>query len=321
MKKRAGMRELFTLEGSDAPVRGTYHKPAGGENGFRSHSIQTRNIGILFLNSLSPTRAAHGDSAVFWADSFAQAGYPAIRIDLPGFGDSAGEPPPELLRFINTGSYAGLVAAKTSEVAERFGLSGVVIVGLCAGAVSAVFSASAAKECKGLILLDPYFHLPFKPRSKLWYKLTGRISRSLPGRLTIAGYSRMKTAWRALLGDLPPENANLPLLDCWRSLSANGLPMLVFKAAGATANGEFDYLAFLRKKAGRNSQLAVKTIEGAGHTFSNAVGRETVRCESLDWLNVHFSQAEREDGVTAKSGQGRALGEVLPESANMHAHA
>lgn len=290
MNREIESRELIVLEGAGSIARGTYHKPYREGSQWQSHSPGSVRVGILFLNSLSPTRAAHGDSAVYWADSLAQCGYPAFRIDMPGFGDSEGEPPSDLLKFINTGGYASLVSGKAAEIVERFGLSGVIIVGLCAGAVSALFAAESCSQCKGLILMDPYFQLPLKSRSRLWQTLTGRISRSSPGRLISAAYDKIKAAWVFLRGERPPENANLPLLSAWKTLSAKGLPMLIFKAPGTKSRGgEFDYLRYLLRGADRGSQVVVKVIDGAGHTFSNTIGRTAVRHQTIAWLNEYFS--------------------------------
>ena len=71
MNEATETRQLITLHGVGGLVRGTYHK-ADGE------SSEAQRVGILILNSLSPTRAAAGDSAVYWADSFARSGYPAF---------------------------------------------------------------------------------------------------------------------------------------------------------------------------------------------------------------------------------------------------
>ena len=153
MNEGTETRQLITLRGLGGVVRGTYHRPHGERS-------EARRTGVLILNSLSPTRAAAGDSAVYWAESLARSGYPAFRLDMPGFGDSDGNPPPDLLKFINTGGYGPIASSLMRELSERFSLSGVVVVGLCAGAVSALYTAAASKECRGLVLMDPYFYLP-----------------------------------------------------------------------------------------------------------------------------------------------------------------
>ena len=114
---------------------------------------QPNRIGVVFLNHGFLPRTAPGDSAVYWADSFASCGYPSFRFDLPGLGDSDGDVPAQMLDFINAGGYAPVLSATVKELVERFNLSGIVIMGHCAGAVTALYTAAAAtKECKGLVL-------------------------------------------------------------------------------------------------------------------------------------------------------------------------
>jgi pimeloyl-ACP methyl ester carboxylesterase len=275
-------RQLITLHGLGGLVRGTHHQAEGA-------STERERTGILILNSLSPTRAAAGDSAVYWADSFAKSGYPTFRIDMPGFGDSDGNPPPELLTFINSGGYGPIASALMRELSEQFGLSGVIVVGLCAGAVSALYTAGASKQCRGLVLLDPYFHLPLPARSWLWQKLTGRISRTALGRLVTRGYDRFTDLRLSLRRNPMPENANLPLLRCWKMVASARLPILLLKAPTTKPRGEeFDYLKYICEQAGSNSRVVVKVVEGAGHTFSNRVGRDGVRQVAEGWLNLYF---------------------------------
>jgi pimeloyl-ACP methyl ester carboxylesterase len=282
MNKATETRQLITLHGVGGIVRGTYHK-ADGE------SSEAQRIGVLILNSLSPTMAAAGDSAVYWADSFARSGYPAFRLDMPGFGDSDGNPPAELLKFINTGGYGPIASALMRELSERFGLSGVVVVGLCAGAVSALYTAAASKECRGLVLMDPYFHLPIPPPSWIWQKLTGRVSRTALGRLISKGYDRFADLRLYLRRNPMPDNANFPLLRCWKTFASTGLPILLLKAPATKPRGEeFDYLKYILERAGSNSRVVVKVVEGAGHTFSNRVGRAGVQQLTESWLNLYF---------------------------------
>src|ERR1700690_2549332 len=123
-------RELITVDVGGICVRGTYHKSHEDGSGLGT----ANRIGVVFLNHGFLPRAAPGDSAVYWADSFASCGYPSFRFDLPGLGDSDGDIPAQMLDFINTGGYAPILSATVKELVERFNLSGVVTMGHCAGA-------------------------------------------------------------------------------------------------------------------------------------------------------------------------------------------
>lgn len=282
MNEATEVRRLITLHVLGRAVRGTYHTS-------QLESPGTKQLGVLILNSLSPSRAAAGDSAVYWADAFAKSGYPTFRLDMPGFGDSDGDPPPELLKFINTGGYGPIASALMRELSEQFDLSGLVVAGLCAGAVSALYTAAVSKDCRGLVLMDPYFHLPLPARSWLWQKLTGRISRTALGRIVSNGYDRVTDLRLYLRRNPMPENTNFPLLRCWMTVAPAGMPILLLKAPTTKPRGEeFDYVRYLVEQAGSNSRVVVKVVEGAGHTFSNRAGRAGVRELTEGWLNLYF---------------------------------
>ena len=86
-----------------------------------------------------------------------------------------------------------------------------------------------------------------------------------------------------------PENANHPLLKCWKAVAPTGLPILLLKAPTTKPRGEeFDYVRYLIEHAGRNSRVVVKVVEGAGHTFSNQTGRSGVRELTEGWLTLYF---------------------------------
>ncbi len=299
MKESIEARDLIVLDTSEGIIRGTYHKPH--EESFRaaSHPIPRKSIGFLFLTGLSATRASDGDAAVYWADSFAELGYSSFRLDLPGYGDSVADPPPDWLGFINQGGYAPIVSRNIRELMARFSLSGVVIVGHCAGAVSAVFTAATSRDCKGLVLLDPYFFLPpaIKQR-KIRRRLSLWLLQSNLGGLWRSIHELLKDARMLQRGNALPENANFSLLRCWAKLASTGLPILILRAPDRKTSGmrprvgEFDYVRYVLQLAGNNSDVVVKMAAGSNHGFSNSLGRVAVRHCVEDWLGGSFSSEE-----------------------------
>jgi pimeloyl-ACP methyl ester carboxylesterase len=266
--------------------------------------VTKNRIGIVFLNSLSLPRTATGDSAVFWAESFANFGFPSLRLDLPGLGDSGGAIPNELLNFINAGEYASIAATKIKELVERFGFSGVVLLGHCAGTVTAIHAAvGCINECKGLVLLDPYFHLPQAVRPMVRRGLSAWAMRSRFGGVISNIYDRARDLRRVVRGNALPGNANKKLLSCWKKLASTGLPILLFKAPARKAAGtkprvgEFDYLSHVLQLAGPGSQVLIELVEQTDHSFANRVGRAAVAGMTERWLQTYMAAGLREDAA------------------------
>jgi len=302
MLEAIGKRELIVLDGQGVCVRGTYHRPAdchlyslAGDSA--ASQTKLNRTGVLFVNSLSLPRAASGDSAVYWADSMAEHGYPAFRIDLPGLGDSEGEASPDLLDTISAGGLATVAAGAAKQLVQRFGLTGMAIFGHCAGAVSALFAGAASAECEGLILLDPYFHLPRATRPKVRQELSDWARRSRVGAFLSNGYDRARKLRLLLRGNSLPANANSALLARWKQVASGGLPILILKAPGIKAQGskprvgEFDYIDYAVKLAGRKSRVSVDFVESADHSFANCEGREAVERRIAGWLAAQFPLA------------------------------
>jgi pimeloyl-ACP methyl ester carboxylesterase len=295
-------RELIALDCLGSPILGTLHRPP--ERSFGPRAAGNAPIpGILFLNSLSLPRAATGDSAVHWADSCAEWGYPSFRLDLPGLGDSAADISMDLLDFINSGGYESIAASIVKELVQRMGLSGVVIIGHCAGSVSALFAAAACKECKGLILMDPYFHLPQMIRPTARRKLSEWARSSRIGAAASDIYDRWSDLLLLVRGERPPGNANFRLLKCWKQVTTTGMPVLLLKAPGLKASGtkprrgQFDYLKHVMKLAGKKEQVTIKLIEGTDHSFANRTGRAAVRLQIGSWLETYFPLSGSEENA------------------------
>jgi pimeloyl-ACP methyl ester carboxylesterase len=311
MNEMVETRELIMLDGHGVIIRGTYHKAHDDNPDTQLNLLRRDRVGVVFLNGLTATRAGHGDAVVYWADSLAERGYPSFRLDLPGHGDSEGDPPTEWLGLINMGGYASIASATIRELAARFNLSGVVIVGQCSGAVSAIYTAAAIRECVGLVLLDPYFHLTqsISPQVRGQLHLWALQSR-LGGALRKI-YGLLKEICLFFRGNVPPENANVPLLRCWKEVASSGRPILILKAPSVKADGmklrvgEFDYLKYVLGLAGRTSQVVVKVLDGADHAFASRPGRTAVRQNTEQWLNTFFPLIEYEQGVVSTLGSER----------------
>jgi pimeloyl-ACP methyl ester carboxylesterase len=296
-------RSLIVLDDLDVVIRGTHHRGHGNNIGSQLGPISKGCIGIVFLNGMYVTRAGNGDAAVYWADSFAKRGYPSFRIDFPGLGDSEGNPPTDWLGFVNRGGYASITSAAIAELTAQFQLSGVVIAGHCAGAVSAIYAAAITRECKGLVLMDPYFHLPQAEIPKIRKELNLWARRSRLGEILSRLFDFLKQMRLLLRRNGAPDNANFSLLRCWKELSSAGLPILILRAPGRRApgtkarTGEFDYLKHAVELAGQKGRIVVRVMDGANHSFSNYAGRVAVRQHTENWLNAFYPLTDSEENA------------------------
>jgi pimeloyl-ACP methyl ester carboxylesterase len=289
VQSTTGTREVVALTVSGICLRGVHHKACwpSGDN------VRNRRTGILLLNHGFLPKAAPGDSAVYWADALASSGYSCFRLDLPGLGDSDGEIPMPMLDFVNSGGYAPLLSAAVKELVQRFQLTGVVIVGHCASSVTALFTAAESKECKGVVLTDPYF-FRVNERTEVLRQLGRWASWSRVGSFVRKLYVHVKHIPLALCRGRLPKNANWELLACWRQLTTNGVPILILKAPTLAAEGfkartgEFDYLAYLQVHASPHSRTIIRYIEGTNHSFADKVGRAAVLEQTRRWLDSFF---------------------------------
>ena len=141
---RAGPTEAALTFGPRGELVGILARPRPGEPGPPDLAVVFLNAGIL--HRIGPNRMH-----VRLARAVAALGLPALRMDLPGIGDS---------RTLGTGASAldeNLLAIRAAfdllesrGVARRF-----VLFGLCSGAADAFRSACADPRVVGICLVDP----------------------------------------------------------------------------------------------------------------------------------------------------------------------
>jgi alpha-beta hydrolase superfamily lysophospholipase len=117
------------LRGAGEPVFGFFHPAAADAR---------RRSGVLFCPPFGWDEVCSYRSRRDWAQDLAQAGFPALRIDFPATGDSAGSPQDPALLSRWTTSLA-LAAEELRRIAE---VDRVAAVGVGAGGLAAIRAIS-----------------------------------------------------------------------------------------------------------------------------------------------------------------------------------
>lgn len=282
-------------------------------------------VGIIFFNSGFLPRTAAGDLFVHLADEFAAEGYPSFRADLPGLGDSEGDLPADtqnLFAALTRGSHGRAAGLLSSELVQDHKLHGMILAGLCGGAVTALFAAmgEGRAACRGIIQLDPSFVLvppleiaatckpggtmaaqraPRRRARDAYAKARVAFLQTRIGEFTHRAYSAVKPALvfvpklvRRLRGPRVPANANLRILNGWIDLLRGGMPMLTFMAGDQAKRTEkFDYLARINA-ACRTSRHKVVWIPDTTHSFVEGSGKSRTARECITWLRTTFPRVD-----------------------------
>lgn len=303
-------RQLLGVQVDGLTLRGTVHHKTAflRDPGERND----RPVGVLFLNPGYLPRSARGDLYVRLADQVARQGYPAFRFDLSGLGESEGELPDNVLPFfvkVQNGEYAVEVGQLVHEIVRQHGLGGIVLAGICGGAVTSLFAVrkSLPGDVRGLILLDPTFktfsaQLPPKaPKDGMagvWSdaisriqgthtRIRGKIVRTNIGERMSVAYAKLKKTARALLFNKLPANTNMSLIRCWQEQTGGGMPLLVFNADSEVRRlDEYDYSHYLLK--GSRDNISWINIEETNHSFLEGQAPKILQDTICHWLSTHF---------------------------------
>jgi alpha-beta hydrolase superfamily lysophospholipase len=285
-----------------------------------------RRIAFVLLNAGRAPRAGNSDLSTLLADHLASLGFPAFRVDLPGLGDSPG-PAPEADFFnrVLHGRNDQATDELVRSLCRTYGLEGVVLGGLCAGAVTSLRVASAApKGILGVLLLEPNFRVSVlvdtsaaaddkedrrRRRDRLLKKVRKHLSLTgslyfLTGENRVARILAPAQPWlrsrlTALVGHALPRDANIEMVICWGHVLGKKVPTLLVTAEGKVED-KFCSRILEGLPAVDRKMVSRVQIADTNHILTGGGARQIVLDEVGRWAQQQFPPTER---TTAPASQ------------------
>lgn len=298
------IQEQAYLLGPRRSLVGVYSRPPATEPAARP-TVVILNAGILH-------RVGANRLHVLIARALAALGFPVIRFDLSGIGDSA--PREDALPLLDA------ALADIREVLDELGsMNGArefVLVGLCSGAVHALLAAEADPRVKGIVLLDLFiprtrgFYIRHYMRRSMnfggvvrflmgrhpsWRRLRGRLNRALkPGDDTDVVTAR-------LLADFVRRTRT-----AFTNVVARQVSLLATFTSGLPTQHNYPG-QLLEAFPGVNfgNTLRIEYLKEADHTFSLARNQALLLSLIMEWIEAEFPAApavvERHSGPHSSS--------------------
>ncbi len=286
------MRRVDVVELEGERCVGTVHEPA----------TRSSRIGLLMLNPGYAPRDGQGGLAVKLCDALASRGVPCFRYDLPGLGDAPGPLPERMMQYfalVTRGDFTQLCARLVREVCAREQLDGVVLGGLCGGAVNALFaSAVEPKRIHGLLLLEPELYLSDdekrEPRAHPWLppRAAKQIDRVVTKLLSSWWWMKLLSLEHPLGRKLPlpreailsylvrhtslPDVTNVPLTLAWQRWVREGRPVLVITAQGKLRERFFERITDAALQGVTRKNYAHVRVPNTNHIFTTGGASDTV---------------------------------------------
>ncbi|MEC5397273.1 hydrolase 1, exosortase A system-associated [Uliginosibacterium sp. H1] len=261
------------------------------------------DCGVLVVVGGPQYRVGSHRQFVLLARALAEAGFPVMRFDFRGMGDSSGA----MRDFTRVGD--DIAVAIDAFLRESTGLRRVVLWGLCDGASASCFHMANDPRVAGAVLLNPWvrsdagearvmlkhYYLQRLMSPDFWRKLlsgrfrAGESLGSLGGMLRKASTASASGAGSDV-GKVDYSRA--PLVEgVPGGLSASGRPALVLLSGNDFVAAEFE-AAMDGSQSWRvltdTGHVRSRKLADANHTFSSAVWREDVFHATRSWLEKNI---------------------------------
>jgi exosortase A-associated hydrolase 1 len=225
------------------------------------------------------------------ARAVAAAGYPTLRFDVRGMGDSSGTPRP--FEALDDDIAAAIDALQRAQSSVRY----VVLWALCDGASAALLYLDRRSDprVRALCLLNPWvrspaslaqthvkhYYLQRLAQPAFWRKLlSGGVARRAAGEL----WSNLRLARGAGGANVSPVSFAQRMAAAWTVFT--GETLLVLSSDDYTAREFDDHARASPHWRGLLDRPSVTRLDmaGATHTFANAADRSRVESATLKWL-------------------------------------
>jgi exosortase A-associated hydrolase 1 len=261
--------------------------------GILSRPTHARDTGVVILIGGPQYRAGGHRQYVLLARALAAAGYPVLRFDYRGNGDSGGE----RRTYENVSDD---IAAAVDELQIRVpGLRQVVLWGLCGGASAALIYCHERHDSRvvGLCLMNPwvrtetslarthvkYYYLRRVLQPEFWRKLAS-------GRMSLAALRdfvhNIQLARSASARTPGPMSFQDRMAAAWHAYA--GHMLLMISGRDYTAKEFLDYVqaepAWAR--AMEHPRLLRRDLPDADHTCSERPQRAAMQRLIVEWLSM-----------------------------------
>lgn len=248
----------------------------------------TQPIGVVIVVGGAQYRTGSHRQFTQLARFLAQAGFPVLRFDLPGMGDSPGELP----SFEGTAPH--IAAAIDGFQQQHPGVERVVLWGLCDGASASLLYMDTTHDARiaGLALLNPWVRSEVSlARARVKHYYWQRLREpEFWGKLVRGGIG-----WRALhgladnvnkMGQHSPQAVSFQDRMAQGWLAFDNPILLMLSERDLTAQEFVEHSEISSAWAGWSeiASLSTHTLPQADHTCSMHSSTRLVECHVLQWL-------------------------------------
>lgn len=255
---------------------------------------RANTTGVLIVVGGPQYRAGSHRQFLLLSRALAAAGYPAMRFDYRGMGDSSGA----LRNFENVNEDIG--AALEAFLVACPGLERIVLWGLCDAASASLLylHASQDQRLSGLILLNPWVRSKATlARAHVKHYYLRRLFQPEFWRKLLSGNLGIGLAFSGLLGNLnsarkakvPANRENFFQGKMRCALAESKLPTLLILSGDDYTAKEFMEVTQLDpawQKLLAEPRLTRTELAGADHTFSSSKWRQYVQDATIAWVQA-----------------------------------